>query len=146
MEWRVKEFDELSNVELYRILQLRVDVFVVEQNCPYPEMDEKDLEAIHVFLWGDGEVLAVSRILPPGVSYKEVSIGRFCTALKGRRNGTGRELMKQTMMAIQKYFGKVPVRISAQEYLVDFYRGYGFEPVGKSYLEDGIPHVEMLMV
>lgn len=138
-------FSQLSAGDFHDIIQLRINVFVVEQNCPYPELDDKDKNAYHVFNRNDsGELTATARILPPGISYDEISIGRVCSALSVRRSGEGKILMQKTMEAIEKIFGKQPVRISAQQYLVNFYSGFGFKQVSEMYLEDDIPHVEML--
>lgn len=138
-------FSQLSAGDFHDIIQLRINVFVVEQNCPYPELDDKDKEAYHVFYRNNsGELTATARILPPGISYDEISIGRVCSALSVRRSGEGKILMQKTMEAIEKIFGKQPVRISAQQYLVNFYSGFGFKQVSEMYLEDDIPHVEML--
>ena len=138
-------FSQLSANDIHDIIQLRVNVFVVEQNCPYPELDNKDKVAYHVFNRNEnGELIATARILSPGVSYNEISIGRVCSALSVRRSGEGKILMKKTMEAIEKIFGKKPVRISAQQYLVKFYSDFAFVQVSEMYLEDDIPHVEML--
>ncbi|WP_118972713.1 GNAT family N-acetyltransferase [Taibaiella koreensis] len=146
MNWHCKFFDTLSTAELYSLLQLRSRIFVVEQNCPYQDLDDKDQAALH--LWcNDEQGLAVAycRILPAGASYPEVSIGRVAndTAIRGK--GIGRQLMQEALDSIRKHWGAVPVRISAQEYLQRFYESMGFEPVGAAYLEDNIPHIEMLL-
>jgi ElaA protein len=119
-------------------------VFVVEQNCPYSELDGKDPECIHVVGKLSEKVVAVARIVPPGLSYEEVSVGRVAvnSAFRGKR--TGRELMEYTLELISEIYGKTPVRISAQCYLQTFYESLGFNASGESYLEDGIPHIEML--
>lgn len=140
-------FSQLSANDFHDIIQLRINVFVVEQNCPYPELDNKDKEAYHVFTRNEKqELVATARILPAGISYNEVSIGRVCTARQSRMTGEGKILMKKTMEAIEKIFGKVSVRISAQQYLVKFYSDFGFNQVSEMYLEDDIPHVEMLFI
>lgn len=138
-------FSKLSTNDFHDIIQLRINVFIIEQNCPYPELDNKDKEAHHVFYRNDkGEVIATARILAKGVSYDEISVGRVCTSLSVRKAGEGKILMKQTMDFIEKLFGKQPVRISAQQYLVKYYSDFGFKQVSEMYLEDDIPHVEML--
>jgi len=138
-------FSQLHASDFHDIIQLRINVFVVEQNCPYPELDDKDKVAYHIFTRNEtGELIATARILPAGISYDEISIGRVCTALSARKTGEGKILMKQTMDFINKQFGKQPVRISAQQYLVKFYSDFGFNQVSEMYLEDDIPHVEML--
>ncbi|MFD1550717.1 GNAT family N-acetyltransferase [Putridiphycobacter roseus] len=141
-----KAFNELTNNELYDLLALRTNVFVVEQNCPYPELDYKDQVAIHVLIYHKNTLIAVSRILPPNISYPEVSIGRVATAKEFRGNKIGYFLMENNMAHVLKLYGKVPVRISAQSYLQKFYEHFLFKFTGKSYLEDGIPHLEMLYI
>ncbi len=151
--WSCKPFKDLSSEELYEIFQLRLAVFVVEQNCPYQDADGKDLKSLHVTGYltpnpspktGEGSLVAYARILPPGISYKEVSIGRVVTSQQARRTGAGKMLMKKSMEYIQKEFGKVPIRIGAQLYLQKFYEDFGFVRAGDEYLEDGIPHIIML--
>jgi len=144
MEWKIKKFDELSNRELYDIIQQRVDVFVVEQNCPYAEIDGKDIDAYHLFATEDGKIAAYTRILHPGVSFDEVSIGRVLVNMGYRGEGLGQELMKKTMEFVTKDLKEKSIRISAQEYLLEFYLSLGFEEASDVYLEDGIPHIDML--
>ena len=142
--WDCKSFNALANEDLYKIFRLRISVFVVEQSCPYQDADGKDLKSLHVMGIQSGELAAYARIVLPGVSYKEVSIGRVVTSQKARRSGAGKMLMKKTMEYIEKDFGKVPIRIGAQLYLQKFYEGFGFLREGEEYLEDGIPHIIML--
>lgn len=143
--WQCKPFRELSAGEMHAVLALRAAVFVVEQKCPYQDPDYKDEYALHVMGWKDGELVAVSRILPQGVSYDEVSIGRVATAQSVRGTGAGLVLMSRTMSYIEDVFGKVPVRISAQSYLQKYYEKYGFIRSEKAeYLEDDIPHLDMI--
>lgn len=142
--WSCKPFADLTNKELHDIFQLRQEVFVVEQNCPYLDADGKDLKSLHVSGTQNGELIACARIVLPGVSYKEVSIGRVVTSPKARRTGAGKELMEKSIEYIRKEFGKVPIRIGAQLYLQKFYEGFGFVRQGNEYLEDGIPHIIML--
>ncbi len=145
INWNCHSFNEISVEDFHDIIQLRIDVFVVEQNCPYPELDNKDKIALHVYGKNEeGKTIAVSRIIPPGVSYPEVSIGRVATNSSERQAGTGIQLMNYTIEMIEKHFGKVPIRISAQEYLKSFYEKFEFKKVSESYLEDNIPHIEML--
>ena len=145
IRWICKHFSELSALEYHHILFLRTEVFVVEKNCPYQEVDEKDVVAFHLFgLNKNKEVVAVTRILPQGVSYKEVSIGRVAIKKIYRGTGLAHELMLESFAALENIYGKQPVRISAQEYLVKYYSAHGFKQVGEMYLEDDIPHVEML--
>ena len=145
LNWQLKKFEELTVNELYAIMRLRAEVFVVEQNCPYQDADGKDLKAWHLMgSDAEGELVAFSRLLPTGVSYEEVSIGRVVSSPKVRGTGAGKELMTQSLAEIEKLFGNVPVRIGAQLYLKTFYESFGFVLQGEEYLEDGIPHVEML--
>lgn len=149
--WHCKRWEELGREELYALLRLRAEVFVVEQDCPYQDLDDKDRKGLH--LWAErpaepaskgGRVLAVTRLLPAGVSYEnEVSIGRVVTAEEVRRSGLGKELMVRSLEALHAHWPGEPIRLSAQQYLERFYAGFGFETVGESYLEDGIPHVAM---
>ncbi len=143
--WSCKPFKDLTNEELYEIFRLRMEVFVVEQNCPYQDADGKDLKSLHVQGKQDGKLIAYTRIVPPGVSYKEVSIGRVITSKEVRKTGAGKMLMSKTIVYLKKEFGNVPIRIGAQEYLKKFYEGFGFISEGDSYIEDGIPHIIMLL-
>lgn len=144
LQWIWKSWDEISADEVYEILALRIRVFVVEQNCPYPETDGKDKKSLHLFVKNDaGECIACLRLVKPGVSYEEWSIGRVCTDMSVRQTGIGRKIMAEAM----KFFMQenIPaVRISAQSYLKKFYSDFGFLSTGKEYLEDNIPHTEML--
>jgi len=143
--WELKFFDELSNKQLYDIMQLRAEVFVVEQNCPYQDADGKDVKSFHLMGRNEDGVLVVySRILPAGISYKEASIGRVVSSPIVRGTGAGKELMTQSIKEIETLFGKCPIKIGAQLYLKKFYEAFGFVVCGDEYLEDGIPHVEML--
>lgn len=143
--WKYKAFDELTIHELYQLLALRAEVFVVEQNVSYQDLDKKDFPSFHL-LGFDSEknLVAYARILPAGVAYAELSIGRVIVSNTYRKNGFGRLLMEQCFHHIQKHFGNVPIRISGQVYLEKFYQSLGFKSQGESYLDDGIPHIEML--
>jgi ElaA protein len=146
MNWHIKSFSELNTDELYRLLQLRAEVFVVEQNCPYQDIDGKDRKAIHV--WGNNEendILVYCRLLPPGVSYAEPSIGRVVTAPSIRNSGAGRLLMEKAIDYLLNVQHHSAIRISAQQYLEKFYTSLGFQTIGDAYLEDNIPHLEMLL-
>jgi ElaA protein len=146
LSWSVKHFSELSNTELYKIIQLRLAVFSVEQNCPYQDADDKDQEAYHLVAKNlSGELVAYARILPPGISYKEVSIGRVISSASVRGTGIGKELMQKSFDFVFEKYGRVPIRISAQCYLIRFYTELGFKVVGEEYIEDHIPHIEMVM-
>jgi ElaA protein len=148
INWQLKKFDELSLHELYAILQLRNEVFAIEQNCVYPDMDNKDQPAYHLMGWNSDKadsyrLIAYTRIIPPGFSYPEPSIGRVVTSPSARGQGIGKQLMEKSIELINELFGKVPVKISAQVYLKKFYADLGFFSTGDAYLEDGIEHIEM---
>lgn len=130
---------------MYEILQLRNRVFVVEQNCVYDDTDDKDLHCYHLCGYVDEQLVAYARIVPPGISYEEPSIGRVVTHPKHRKYGYGKMLMKTAIEETRHQFNATSIRISAQEYLLKFYSELGFTNTGKSYLEDGIPHAEMLL-
>ncbi len=145
VSWKVKTFNEFTLKELYNVLALRMDVFVVEQDCPYQDLDGKDLDAFHIFATDqNGNVVATARILKPGVAYEEVAIGRVVTAASIREFKKGHELMAQCMEFVSKEFPNQNIRLSAQSHLVNYYGKHGFKETGKNYLEDGIPHSEML--
>lgn len=129
---------------MYRILALRADVFVVEQNCAYQDLDGKDEQSIWV--WAEDEsgvVHATARLLPAGISYKEISIGRVCTSMHSRGSGLGKLLMKECLVQCENNWGSEPITISAQQYLLKFYNEFGFVEEGEMYLEDDIPHLKM---
>ena len=140
----IKSFEELSNNELYAIIRLRNEVFVVEQNCVFQDADNKDQLADHVMILNDDLLVAYSRVLPAGASFAEASIGRVVSAIKVRGTGAGRRLMKDSLAFILVKYGHCSVRIGAQTYLNEFYKSLGFESAGKTYLEDGIEHIEMI--
>jgi len=143
--WTTKAFKGLTVDEYFKVLHLRVAVFVVEQDCPYQEVDEKDRQSFHLFgKAANGEVIAVTRILPKEVSYDEISIGRVALKKEYRGKGIADKLMIETLQFIENEFGKQPIRISAQTYLLNYYNKHGFKQVGEDYLEDNIPHIEML--
>ena len=143
--WQTKAFKDLSVDEYFEIIHLRTAIFVVEQDCPYQEVDEKDRQSFHLFgRVENGEVIAVTRILPQGVSYNEISVGRVALKKEYRGKGIADELMKESFKFIENEFGKQAIRISAQEYLLNYYSKHGFKQVGEGYLEDDIPHIEML--
>ncbi len=147
MNWKIKTFNQLTTNELFELLKLRSDVFVVEQNCVYPDLDEKDRhsETHHLMLFDDQQMLlGYSRILAPGQSYPEASIGRVVIDAKSRRQGLAQSLMQKSISLAQRLWVDTAIQIGAQEYLVDFYQNLGFESVSEMYLEDGIPHRDML--
>ena len=144
IDWKIKSFEELSTLELYTILQLRIAVFSVEQNCAYQDADGKDLKSMHIIGNDEnGNLIAYSRIVPEGISFKEISIGRVITSNLARGTGAGKELMIKSMEYIHKTYGPIPIRIGAQCYLIKFYSAFGFEIASQEYLEDNIPHIEM---
>ncbi len=147
IQWEIKKFSELTATELYELLRLRVDVFVVEQACPYPELDGKDLhlETLHVVVrMADKNLAAYLRILAPGVSYPGVSIGRVVTAKAFRGRGLSHKLIEKAMGLAQESWPGIPLQIGAQGYLRRFYQSHGFDVTSKIYLEDGIPHIDMV--
>ena len=144
LTWVFKPFAGLSLNELYAIMKLRQEVFIVEQNCPYLDADGKDLKSYHLMGYAGNELVAYSRIVKPGVSYEEVSIGRVVSSTKHRGLAYGRQLMAESIKQIEKLYGTVPIRIGAQQYLQKFYESFGFVREGEPYLEDGIPHIIML--
>ncbi len=144
-EHQVKSFQELSLEEFHDIIALRIQIFIIEQNCPYQEVDGKDKLAHHLFFKNEmDEIIAVTRILPQGISYEEVAIGRVVVHEEYRGTGLGNQLMADSMDFVKDKYGEVPVRLSAQKHLENYYGNHGFKSTGKEYLEDGIPHVEML--
>ena len=143
--WTCKPFEELQPRELYAILRLRNEVFVVEQNCVFQDADNKDFYAYHVMGWLDGNLVAYTRLLPPGISYVHASIGRVVNSGTVRGSGAGRELMLQSISILYSLWGKIPIQIGAQLYLEQFYKSLGFQQISPVYLEDGIDHIEMLL-
>jgi len=145
LSWQFKHFTELTTMELHDLIQLRLQTFVVEQNCVYQDLDGKDKKSYHLICRdGFGDIIGTARIIPAGISYPEVSIGRFVIAEDKRGNQYGIGMMNRCMEFIKAEFGNVAVRISAQQYLEKFYNRFGFQSTDKKYLEDGIPHLEML--
>jgi ElaA protein len=142
--WHIKPFQELTLNELYAILRLRQEVFVVEQNCPYLDADGKDKHSHHLMGFIENDLAAYARLVFPGISYPEVSIGRVVTSSKYRGGGYGKQLMRRAIEETTGFYGKIPIRIGAQKYLKNFYEGFGFMDIGEPYIEDGIPHMIML--
>jgi ElaA protein len=139
-----KTFQQLTTDELYAILQLRSEVFVVEQNCVYQDIDGKDQKALHVLGFKNNVLVAYTRLFKPGDYFENASIGRVVVSQNERQHKYGYEIMKASIEAILNYFNEMTIKISAQEYLVKFYTNLGFKTIGSSYLEDGIPHVAMI--
>lgn len=145
INWVCKPFGELTTEELYIILRLRSEVFVVEQNCVFLDMDNKDFYCDHLMGWKENMLLGYSRIVPPGISYEDSSIGRIVSSPAGRGMGVGRELLQQSIQTLYRIHGKRDIRIGAQYYLKEFYESFGFVQTGEIYPEDGISHIEMLL-
>ena len=147
IRWEIKFFNDLSPEQLYKILQLRNEIFVVEQKCIYQDADNKDQPAFHLMGTNENdELVAYSRILPEGISYNEASIGRIVTSRNVRQTGIGKQLMLESIRQLYHLFGKIPIRISAQLYLEKFYCSFSFQTCSEVYLEDEIPHIEMLLL
>ena len=144
ISWQLKKFEELTPGELYAALKLRSEVFVVEQNCVYLDMDDKDQESHHLLGTFNNKLIAYTRLVPPGVIYNEPSIGRVVTSPSVRRMGAGRILMMQSINTVLGLYGDVPIKIGAQLYLKAFYESFGFKQESEIYLEDGIEHIYMI--
>ncbi len=144
MELRIKSFDELTLHQLYKLLALRTDVFVVEQHCAYPEIDDYDPEARHIMGFQNDELIAYARVLPPNTVYEESSIGRVVVKKTFREKGYGREIFKVALAKVRSLFPAEPVKIQAQIYLEEFYAGFGFKTISEPYPDVGIMHVDML--
>jgi ElaA protein len=142
---KTKHFNELNIYELYYLLQLRSEVFVVEQDCVYQDIDDKDQTALHVLGFKGSKIVAYTRIFKPGDYFKEASIGRVVVAKNVRQHKYGYDIMKASIQVINDMFNENTIRISAQCYLQSFYNNLGFKAVGEEYLEDGIPHMAMII-
>ncbi|WP_188456103.1 GNAT family N-acetyltransferase [Virgibacillus oceani] len=145
MNWYIKSFQEFSADELYQIIKARVDVFVVEQACPYYELDNHDQRSIHYYLKVDNEIAAYVRIVPKESKYPEVSIGRVLVSEKFRGQGYAKEIMQRAIEYIFEEWNENKIKIQAQEYLKKFYSSFGFRQISDSYLEDNIPHIDMIL-
>lgn len=144
LTWTTKPFANLTLSELYALLQLRSEVFVVEQQCAFQDLDGQDQAAQHLLGYtAEGELAAYARLFGPGRSYAEVSIGRVVTSPRLRRYGFGQQLLRQAIAECERLFGPQPIKIGAQLYLKAFYESFGFRQLGDGYLEDGIPHIYM---
>lgn len=144
INWSCKAFDSLTPFELYSLLQLRNEVFVVEQNCVYQDCDDKDQRSYHFMGWKQNKLVAYTRLLPAELAYEETSIGRVVTSPSIRGTKIGKELMIRSIDKLHELFGKSPIRIGAQLYLKRFYEALGFIQNSNIYLEDGIEHIIMI--
>jgi ElaA protein len=142
--WKCKPFDALSSHELYAIIRLRNEVFVVEQNCVFQDADNKDQRSFHLMGYIDSQLAGYARLVPAGVSYKNISIGRIITSPTFRKMGVGKALMQKAIEYCNQLFNRQTIKIGAQLYLKKFYENFGFEQVGEPYDEDGIIHIHML--
>jgi ElaA protein len=138
-----KSFDELTTLELYAFLQLRSEVFIVEQNCAYQDVDGYDQSAMHLLMYLDDELSAYSRLIPPGIKYEAASIGRVATKLSARGGGHGKALMESAKAHCKRLWPEAGLAISAQAYLEKFYQSLGFKTESEPYMEDDIPHIQM---
>lgn len=143
LEFKIKPFKELSIEELYQLLQLRSEVFVVEQNCVYQDIDGKDLKALHVLGTFNNEIVAYTRLFDAGYYFDEASIGRVVISPRYRYKKWGHDLMRVSIEGIKTHFNKTEITISAQQYLKNFYVSHGFVQTSEMYLEDDIPHIQM---
>ncbi|MFL2637628.1 MAG: GNAT family N-acetyltransferase [Flavobacteriaceae bacterium] len=144
ISWKIKTWEQLKTNELYSILKLRSKVFVVEQNCVYQDIDDKDKLAIHVFGFVERKIIAYSRLFNKKEYFKETSFGRAVVESANRGKGIGDMLVEKSLLTIKEKYKEQKVKISAQAHLVNFYKKHGFKTIGKEYLEDGIPHIAML--
>lgn len=144
ISWSIKKFDELSVHELYAILELRNEVFVVEQNCVFQDTDNMDQLSYHLSGYLNGNLIAYARLIPPSIAYKEMSIGRIVSKPSFRKLGIGKKLVEAAIEEMYSLFGLQPIKIGAQYYLLNFYQSLGFKEIGEIYLLDGIDHIEMI--
>tara|TARA_R110002073_G_scaffold81742_1_gene195809 strand:+ start:6248 stop:6694 length:447 start_codon:yes stop_codon:yes gene_type:complete len=139
-----KTFKDLTTKELYNLLQLRSEVFVVEQDCVYQDLDGKDEKALHIIGKKDNKIVAYTRVFKPGDYFTEASIGRVVVSKEERQHKYGYDIMEASIKAVKDYFDETKIKLSAQTYLKQFYNNLGFKEKGEEYLEDGIPHVAMI--
>lgn len=144
LEIKTKTFKDLSTQELYDVLQLRSEVFVVEQDCVYQDIDGKDQKALHILGFKNDKLIAYTRIFKPGFYFEEASIGRVVVVKNERHQQYGHDIMKASIQAVKTHYNQDTIKISAQTYLKSFYNSLQFYEIGEPYLEDGIPHVAML--
>ena len=143
MDLIIKRFEELTTDELYELLKIRVDIFVVEQKCPYQELDEKDKRAYHIYLKENNQIKAYLRLLDAGVSFKEVSIGRVLSTERGK--GYARKVIEEGIKIAKERLKADKIKIEAQVYAQKMYEKIGFRAISKEFLEDGIPHIQMIL-
>ena len=143
ISWDCRHFDQLDSNELYCILQLRTEVFVLEQDCVYQDMDGMDQQAYHLSGTVDGQLRFYARLFPPGIKYPQASIGRVISSDAARGKGYGRALMNAAVENCMRLWPDKDIAISAQQHLEDFYQSVGFETASEPYMEDGIPHIQM---
>ncbi|MCW5519917.1 GNAT family N-acetyltransferase [Aureitalea sp. L0-47] len=144
MTIKIKSFQELTIDELHDLMQLRSEVFVVEQDCVYQDIDGKDRKALHILGFYEGELSAYSRCFQPGDYFEEAAIGRIVVDKRVRDKGLGHQIVDASIEAVQKTYNTSQIKLSAQTYLIDFYTSHGFQTTGEEYLEDGIPHIAMI--
>jgi ElaA protein len=148
LDWQWSRFNQLSLDDLYAVVRLREAVFIIEQNCPYPDADGRDPRAWHLLGWkkygGDRKLVAYARVFEPGIRYEEASVGRVVTAPEVRGTGLGKMLMAEALRRIESLVPDQPVKIAAQRRLENFYLGFGFRTISAPYEEDGIIHVDMI--
>ena len=145
MKWSLKNWAELNVDELHLAYKLRTDVFVVEQGCAYPEVDEYDPRSQHLFVWKGDELCAYARVCPPGTVYKQPSLGRIVVASNFRGSGLGKQLVQKGIELLRKNYPKQQIKIQAQEYLEDFYGSFGFKTISPSYPDAMVMHVDMVL-
>ena len=145
LSWQWCRLGELSAEQLYAVLAARVAIFIVEQNCAYQDLDGLDIDAEHLIAWSGADLAGYLRVLAPGTRFADPSIGRIITTKAFRGSGLGRELVAKGIERVRLRYPGQPVRISAQKYLQKFYGDFGFAAASEPYLEDGIPHLEMLL-
>ena len=144
MNWQLKKFEDLKCKEIYNILKLRNEVFIVEQKCAYQDCDSKDEGSYHLYLEENDEIIAYVRILKKGVSYDKIAIGRVVVNKNYRGKGIAREIMLKAINFIEENLNETEIKLQAQVYLIDFYKDLGFKEISDEYLEDNIPHRDML--
>jgi len=144
MQIKVKTFEELSLNELYEVLALRSEVFVVEQDCVYQDIDGKDQKALHILGYKEGKLVAYTRCFNKGQYFEEASIGRVLVKEDQRKYGYGHQIFEASIKEVESRFAAERIKISAQQYLIKFYESHNFEQTGEGYLEDGIPHIRMI--